>query len=245
MIKEKLKVLVEDVDSPQGRTFALTIQVLIVLSLVTFSIDTLPDLSASTRSMLDAIEVATVALFTVEYLVRIYVSDRRLAFIFSFYGLVDLAAIAPFYIASGVDLRAVRVFRFLRLLRILKLARYSRAVKRFHRALRIAKEELVLFTAVAIILVYLSAVGIYYFENEAQPEDFKSVFHSLWWAVSTLTTVGYGDVYPVTLGGRVFTFFVLAVGLGIVAVPTGLVASALAQARREEMEEKQGNSRST
>jgi voltage-gated potassium channel len=245
MIKEKLKVLVEDVDSPQGRTFALTIQVLIVLSLVTFSIDTLPDLSASTRSMLDAIEVATVALFTVEYLVRIYVSDRRLAFIFSFYGLVDLAAIAPFYIASGVDLRAVRVFRFLRLLRILKLARYSRAVKRFHRALRIAKEELVLFTAVAIILVYLSAVGIYYFENEAQPEDFKSVFHSLWWAVSTLTTVGYGDVYPVTLGGRVFTFFVLAVGLGIVAVPTGLVASALAQARREEMEEKQGNSRSS
>jgi voltage-gated potassium channel len=69
----------------------------------------------------------------------------------------------------------------------------------------------------------LAAVGIYYFENESQPESFKSVFHSLWWAVATLTTVGYGDVYPITTGGRIFTFFVLVIGLGIVAVPAGLV----------------------
>jgi voltage-gated potassium channel len=237
--RKKLKKLVEDVDSREGRIFALIIQSLIVLSLVTFSIDTLPNLSESTRSLLDSIEIATVAIFTVEYFTRLYVSDRKWAFIFSFYGLVDLVAIAPFYITAGVDLRAVRALRLLRLLRILKLARYSSAVKRMHRALRIAKEELVLFTAVTIILLYLSAVGIYYFENDAQPEQFKSVFHSMWWALATLTTVGYGDIYPVTLGGRVFTFFVLVVGLGIVAVPTGLVASALAQARREELEQRQ------
>ena len=91
-----------------------------------------------------------------------------------------------------------------------------------------------LFGSAALIILYLSAVGIYYFENEAQPEAFKSVFHSLWWAVATLTTVGYGDVYPITAGGRIFTFFVLAVGLGIVAVPSGLIASALSQAREEQ-----------
>ena len=144
----------------------------------------------------------------------------------------------PFYIASGLDLRAVRVFRLLRLFRILKLLRYSQAINRFHRAFIIAKEELILFTLVSLILLYLSAVGIYFFENAAQPEQFKSVFHSLWWAVATLTTVGYGDIFPITAGGRIFTFFVLMIGLGIVAVPAGLVASALSQARREEIPEK-------
>ena len=111
---------------------------------------------------------------------------------------------------------------------------YSTAVRRLHRAAIIAKEELVLFLCVALVLIFLSAVGIYYFENESQPEQFASVFHSLWWAVITLTTVGYGDVYPVTIGGRLFTFFVLMLGLGIVAVPTGLFASALSRAREEE-----------
>ena len=77
------------------------------------------------------------------------------------------------------------------------------------------------------MLIYFSAVGIYYFENEAQPEYFTSIFDSLWWAIITLTTVGYGDVYPITAGGKVFTFFILMIGLGIVAIPTGIISSAL------------------
>jgi len=154
--------------------------------------------------------------------------------VFSFYGLVDLAAIIPFYISSGLDLRAVRVFRLFRLIRILKLLKYNAALNRFRRALQIAKEELILFGLLAGIVLYLSAAGIYFFEYPAQPDQFSSVFHSLWWALTTLTTVGYGDMYPVTIGGKIFTFFVLVVGLGIVAVPTGLVASALSKARSEE-----------
>ena len=145
-----------------------------------------------------------------------------------------MAAILPFYVAAGFDLRAVRVIRLLRLARILKLLKYNQAINRFHRALVISKEELILFGFVAVVMLYLSAVGIYYFENVAQPERFESVFHSLWWAVTTLTTVGYGDMYPVTVGGKLFTFLVLMVGLGIVAIPTGLLASALSQARDEE-----------
>jgi voltage-gated potassium channel len=134
----------------------------------------------------------------------------------------------------GIDLRAVRALRLLRLLRILKLARYSSAIGRFQRAVALAREELVVFLGIAVMLIYLSAVGIYYFEHEAQPDLFASVFHSLWWAVVTLTTVGYGDAFPVTLGGRMFTFAVLMAGLGIVAVPTGLLASALSRVREEE-----------
>ncbi len=88
----------------------------------------------------------------------------------------------------------------------------------------IAREEIVLFFFVTVVLLYLAAVGIYYFEHDAQPEAFSSIFHSLWWAVATLTTVGYGDVYPITVGGRIFTFAVLAIGLGVVSIPAGLVA---------------------
>ncbi|MCK5714479.1 MAG: ion transporter [Nitrosomonadaceae bacterium] len=232
--KETIRRIVNSTDHFSGKVFAFTVQALIILSLVTFSIDTLPDLSLNTKKTLRILEIFTVFIFTFEYILRIVISERKMRFLFSFYGLIDLFAILPFYIASGLDLRAIRVVRLLRLVRILKLFKYSQAIKRFHRALIIAKEELILFSFVAIILLYLSAVGIYFFENSAQPEQFKSIFHSLWWAVTTLTTVGYGDMYPITAGGKLFTFFVLMIGLGIVAVPTGLVASALSKARDEE-----------
>lgn len=234
MTKEIIRRFINNTDTTSGKIFTFSIQFLIIASLVTFSIDTLPDLSPRTKELLRQFEVITVVIFSFEYILRLIVAEKTFKFIFSFYGLIDLAAILPFYIASGIDLRAVRIFRLLRLLRILKLLKYNQAINRFQRALVIAKEELMLFGMVAGILLYLSAVGIYYFENEAQPEQFKSVFHSLWWAVTTLTTVGYGDMYPITAGGRLFTFIVLMVGLGIVAVPTGLVASALSQVRNED-----------
>jgi len=229
-----LKKIVEDSDTAPGRFFDLSIQFLIIASLLTFSLETLPNLSEGQRTLLRQVEVITVVIFTCEYLLRIFVASQKLKFIFSFFGLVDLLAILPFYVATGVDLRAVRAFRLLRLVRILKLARYSEAAQRFHRAFLIAKEELILFLFVAAIILYLAGVGIYYFENPVQPDKFASVFHSLWWAVATLTTVGYGDVFPITAGGKVFTFFVLVVGLGVVSVPAGLIASALSKARDME-----------
>lgn len=232
--KEAIRRVVDSTDHLSGKVFTFTIQSLIIVSLVTFSIDTLPDLSLNTKIILRNIEVVTVTIFTLEYLLRVSIYERKINFIFSFYGLVDLVAILPFYIASGLDLRAVRMFRLLRLVRILKLLKYSQAINRFHRALVIVKEELILFGSASTIMLYLSAVGIYYFENSAQPEQFKSVFHSLWWAVTTLTSVGYGDMYPITTGGKLFTFFVLMIGLGIIAVPTGLIASALSQVREED-----------
>jgi voltage-gated potassium channel len=232
-----LKTIIEGNDTTAGRVFDLTIQLLIVVSVITFSIETIPNLSDSTTQLLSITETFVVSIFTLEYLMRVYVADKKRDYIFSFYGIVDLIAIVPFYLSLGIDLRSFRILRMLRLFRLFKLVRYNSAMRRFTRAFSIAKEEIVIFGVVTIMLLYLSAVGIYYFENEAQPEQFKSIFHSFWWAVATLTTVGYGDVYPVTIGGRVFTFLILMVGLGIVAVPAGLLASALSKARSEEQKE--------
>ncbi len=231
---DRLKRIVEHNDTPAGRAFDLSIQALIVLSLVTFSLETLPNLSPETKAWLYRVEVITVLIFTAEYLVRLFLADRKLAFALSFFGVIDLLAILPFYLAIGMDLRSIRIFRFLRVFRAFKMVRYSKAIRRFHRAFIIAREELVLFVIVTLMLLYFSAVGIYFFENDAQPDKFASVFHSLWWSVATLTTVGYGDIYPLTVGGKVFTFFVLLIGLGIVSVPAGLVASALSKARAME-----------
>lgn len=233
-MRERIRRIVEDTDTPGGRAFDWFVQGLIVLSLVTFSIETMPDLSEEARRWLGVIERVTVGLFTAEYLLRLWVAERRSAFVFSFYGLIDLAAILPFYIAGGVDLRSVRILRLLRLLRMLKLFRYSRALERSRLVFARIRAELVLVLAASLALVYLAAVGIYYFESEAQPEVFGSVFSSMWWAVATLTTVGYGDVYPITAGGRVFTSVLLFIGLGIIAIPSGLIASALTDVLREE-----------
>ncbi|WP_341215915.1 ion transporter [uncultured Wocania sp.] len=226
-MKKHIKSIVEINDNKLSRYFAFFIQALILLSVITFSIETIPNLKPQTRTILQSIEWFSVIVFTLEYLLRIYVADSKPKFVFSFFGVIDLLAILPFYLSFGVDLRSLRALRFLRLFRILKLVRYNRAMNHFTRAIKSAKEEIFLFIFITLILIYFSAVGIYYFENEAQPEHFTSIFDSLWWAIITLTTVGYGDVYPITVGGKVFTFFILMIGLGIVAIPTGIISSAL------------------
>jgi voltage-gated potassium channel len=183
---------------------------------------------------LHGFEAFTVAAFTVEYVMRLATARSKRAYVFSFFGVIDLLAILPFFLGLGLDLRSVRALRLLRLFRLFKLARYNSAIRRFHIALGIAREEIVLFLCATLILLFLAAVGIQHFESDAQPESFGSVFHCLWWAVATLSTVGYGDVYPITVGGKLFTFVMLLLGLGVISVPAGLVASALAKARELE-----------
>ena len=223
----QLKDIIEDTDSGIGRAFALFIQALILLSIVSFSVETVPELDRSIKHFLHYFEVVTVAIFTIEYLLRLIVADHKTRYIFSCWGVIDLFAILPFYLSTGLDLRSIKIVRMLRLFRMFKLVRYTKAIDRFRLAYIEIKEELIVFTVATGGLLYLAAVGIYYFENQVQPEQFGSIFHALWWAVATLTTVGYGDIVPVTVGGKIFTFVILMLGLGIVAGPTALFASAL------------------
>ena len=221
--------IVVDSETILGRYFDIFIQSLIVISLLSFSFETLPNLDEKYKALLSSLELYCVIIFSIEYVLRFWLTKPSRSYIFSFFGIVDLLAILPFYIASGVDLRSIRVFRLFRLFRIFKLFKYNSAIDRLSEAFKSIKNELIIFIVGTIFLLYVSAVGIYYFENPEQPEAFKSVFHSLWWAVTTLTTVGYGDMYPITVGGKLFTTMIVFIGMGMVAVPTGLLASALSQ----------------
>ena len=231
-----LKQIIEDTDSRRGRLFDLFIQGLIVFSLVCFCIETLPKLSEQAKRTLWWLEAVTVAIFTAEYLLRVYVADHKLRFIFSFYGLIDFLAIMPFYLPMAVDLRSIRIVRLLRIFRAFKLFRYSKAIARFRAAFREIKEELVIYFMATAFLIFIASVGIYYCERDAQPGAFSSIPHCLWWSIVTLSTVGYGDVYPITVAGRVFTGLLLLVGLAVVAVPSGLLAAALAKIAKDSEE---------
>lgn len=228
-MKDYVKNIVEPGEKGVSNYFDLLIQVLIVCSVLAFSIETIPNLDADLVYFLNVFEIASVSIFTIEYAARLYVADKRLSYVFSFYGLIDLLAIAPFFLGLFIDLRSMKAFRLFRLFRLLKLTRYNKTLDRFQRAMKESKEDFFVFFMFAIILFYLASVGIYYFENEAQPEIFRSIFDSMWWAVATLTTVGYGDVYPITVGGKIFTAAILVVGLGVIGIPAGIVAAALSE----------------
>ncbi|MCX6878412.1 MAG: ion transporter [Verrucomicrobia bacterium] len=233
--RARVRRFLESHDSRAARAFAWFIQLLILASLIATGFETRPVLSDQDWRILKGLETFTVLVFSVEYLVRIWSAKSPLRFALSPLGIIDLLAILPFYLSLYVDFRSLRAVRLLRLARLLKLVRYNTAIRRFLEAFRLAREELTLFLCVVIVLLYLAAMGIYHFEHEAQPDKFTSVFSSLWWAVATLTTVGYGDVYPVTVGGRIFTFFILIIGLCIVSIPSGIFAAALTEARDKEM----------
>jgi len=240
-LKSKIRNVVEDNSTKKGKIFDYTIQLLILLSLVAFSIETLPNNSDELIEFLYVFEIFCITVFSIEYFLRILISNKPFNYIFSFYGIIDFLAIIPYYLSS-IDLRFLRAFRVFRVFRAFKLIKYNKALNRFQIAYRIVKEELTLFLVVILILLFIVSAGIYFFENQAQPEVFKSIFHSSWWSIVTLTTVGYGDVYPITLGGKIFTFFVLIIGVGVVTVPAGLVATSLSKAREiQDEEEKMKN----
>ena len=233
-----LRELVDGPSTPHGKRFMLVVQFLIFLSLLSFTLETLPDNSRSFQFVLQCIEVITIILFTFEYLLRIFVSLNRSSFILSIWGGIDLLSILPFYffLLFGFDSRPLKALRLLRLLRLFKLFRYNDSIDRFKRAFEISKDDLVLFGAAALIMIYISGVGVYFFEKDAQPDKFSSILDGVWWGIVTLTTVGYGDSYPITAGGRMFTFLILIIGLAIVSIPAGLFASALTQAREEQFD---------
>ncbi len=215
-------------DTKAGRIFEWFIIIMILLSIVTLIVDSFPDLPENLRPAIRGMEYFFLGIFALEYILRIITAPKKLAYIFSFIGIVDFLALVPFVLTLGtVDLRILRVVRLLRIFRIMKLSRYDNTMVRFGNALLEMKEEFVIFLFASSLVLLISAFGIWHFEHEVQPEEFSSIISCLWWAIITLATVGYGDLYPITLGGKIFTSIIVMSGMGVLAVPAGMVTSAL------------------
>jgi len=213
---------------------------LIVLNVVAFIAETVPSLEQAYRYWFELFETVSVAIFTLEYALRIWSAveapylkrvsplQARLYWVRRPYLIVDLIAILPFYLQGfiGLDLRLVRVLRIMRLLR---LTRYSPAMHTLVRVIYGERRALIAAGYLLAAAVIFAATGIYYLESDAQPDKFGSVPESTWWAIATLTTVGYGDVVPVTVWGKVFGSIVMVSGLCILALPVAIISSGFAQ----------------
>jgi voltage-gated potassium channel len=212
---------------------------LIILNIITLVLESYKNFKISFSDFFYYFELVSVVIFTIEYVLRLWTSDqdksikgtslkKRFRFAFSALGLIDLIAIIPFYLPFifPFDLRIIRILRLFRLLRIFKLSRYSKSLNTITSVLKTTKSELAITGFVAFILLVLSSTIMYYFENEVQPVKFASIGHSFWWAVATLTTVGYGDVFPITTMGKIMSGVIALIGIGFIALPTGIISSA-------------------
>ena len=202
-----------------------------IMALETFS------LPARFTEALFAADAALSLLFLAEYIYRFATAEDKRAYVTSFYGVIDLIALVPILFHAAASLRALRLLRVLRVIRLLKVTRYTDALDRYRIALKSIVAEATLFTSVAFIFIISFAFVIYEVEHEVQPDLYRNIFDAIWWAVISLTSVGYGDVYPVTVAGRVLTLAMVLTGMGIVAVPTALLASALNKAQNPAAEQ--------
>lgn len=237
-IKQKLHTAFHgSSDSSASLSLQLFIAALIVINVIAVLLETEEPIRASHEDMFNALELFSVTIFTIEYFARSWVCDlspqysppngNRLKYLLSPMAVVDFLAIAPSLLSiAGVDLRVVRVVR---LMRLFKMTRYSAAMNALASAIKAGKDELVLTVFIMGILLLFSGTLIYFAEHDAQPEEFSSIPASLWWAVVTLTTIGYGDVYPVTVAGKVIAGVSAIFGIGMIALPGGIIASELIQ----------------
>ena len=228
--------------------FDITILILVILSILQIVLESHTDIQSKYGNYFRIFEFFTVILFTVEYLMRIYTAKCKykkgnlisiLKFIFSFEGIIDLIAILPFYLPLAVklDLRFVRVFKVSKVLRIFKLGRYSKSFETIKRVLKREKEVLVITLMFSFLLILVSSILMYYVENPVQPQAFPNITATMWWGISTLTTIGYGDIYPVTALGKVLASVVAIVGIGIIAIPTGIISAGfVGEIKKEEIE---------
>ncbi|HBL83727.1 MAG TPA: Ion transporter [Clostridiales bacterium] len=227
----------DDINDFWSSIFDGFIITLIIINVVLVILDTF-SLPPFMKKMSNIVEIVSVIIFTLEYSLRIWTSDlrqpdlkpsrARWKYAFSFMALIDLFAILPFYIPFiiSVDLRVLRMLRISRIFRLFKVNRYTNSLNVIASVFKKKASQLLSSAFVVMLLMIIASILMYNVEHEAQPDVFVNGFSGLWWAIATFTTVGYGDIYPITVGGRILSRMIaILLGIALVAVPTGIISA--------------------
>ena len=228
-----------------SRIFNIAIIVLILLNVIAIIIESFQEIKNLYEKYFYFFEVFSIVIFSIEYLLRLWTAKYKypdkseinslLTYVFSPYALIDLFAILPFYLPLliPIDLRFIRIFRLLRIARIFKLGRYSKSLKLIIEVFKEKKTDLGVTVFVTFILLIIASTIMYYLEHDKQPNAFPNIIASFWWAIATLTTVGYGDVYPITGWGKFVSSIIALLGIGLVALPTGILSAAFMEKMKD------------
>jgi voltage-gated potassium channel len=234
--KTRLYETIFEADTPAGKLFDLSLLVLIILSTLTVMIETVPEIPAQYTRYFYILEWIFTILFTMEYVLRMVAVDRKWKYFFSFLGIIDLLSILPTYIAlfvSGAQVfLVIRVIRLFRIFRILKLTQFIGAGNTLRTALIASRHKITVFLLTVLMTVVISGTIMYLVEGKEH--GFTSIPRSIYWAIVTLTTVGYGDIAPQTFLGQMIASLIMILGYGIIAVPTGIVSAEMIQLKSKE-----------
>lgn len=231
--------------SKAARLVSVSLMALIILNVLAVIAESVESIRLDYGQLLTGFETFSVAVFSLEYVLRIWSCTSaprfqhpitgRLRYLFTPLAIVDLLAILPALLMwAGVDLRVLRILRLVRMFRLAKLGRYSKTLQTMVDIVRYKREELALSLMLMLTMLVIASSLMYTFENAQQPEAFSSIPASMWWGITTLTTVGYGDVYPVTAVGKLLAAAIAVIGIGLFALPAGIIASAFIELNGRE-----------
>ncbi|MBA7555448.1 hypothetical protein ES705_48110 [subsurface metagenome] len=227
--------------------------ILIILNVCAIILESVGSIRLVLSSFFRIFEITSVVIFTIEYILRVWTADykvksknkflAKLRYIFTPMASIDLFAILPFYLPFLIafDLRFLRILRLTRLLRLFKIQRYSQSLNLIGKVLKEKRVELLVTIFVTFILLVFASTLMYYIESDVQPEEFPNIISAFWWAIATLTTIGYGDVYPVTGWGRLLSGIIAILGIGLVALPTGILSMGFIEELSERRKSKNGS----
>ena len=234
--KEKLHEIIYEADTPAGKLFDIILLIVILLSVVLVMLESIGSIESKYANILDILEWVITILFSVEYIARIISVKSPKSYVFSFYGIIDFLSIIPKYISLFIlgtnSLLALRALRLLRVFRILKLTRFIGESANFGKALKRSRAKIAVFITFVIVLCIILGTIMYLVENE-HDSGFTSIPRSVYWAIVTLTTVGYGDIAPITSLGQFIASMIMILGYGIIAIPTGIVTSEMTKNEKD------------
>ena len=238
-VKEKLYHIIFESDTPAGKAFDVALLVAILLSILVVTLESVRWIMTDYTEIIKGAEWFFTAIFTIEYALRIYCAPHRMRYVRSFYGLIDFVSILPTYmslfVAGTQYAMIIRSLRLLRVFRVLKLTHFLGEAEVLRKALHQSMAKIIVFIGVVLTLVFI--VGALMYLIEGPKNGFTSIPTSVYWAVVTLTTVGYGDIAPQTVAGQTLATIVMILGYGIIAVPTGIVSAEMSRADRTSQAE--------